>query len=107
MVELNFDRQRPDHLLDLGRVRELAEWVAIDGQIRLGAGVTYTRVIDELGGQLPGLLDHREQPDVVASENHAPMVSTWWAPSVSAQPVPGSPSETASITRQNVGRPNA
>ena len=42
-----------------------------------------------------------------ASENHAPMVSTWWAPSVSAQPVPGSPAEMASITRQNVGRPNA
>ncbi len=42
-----------------------------------------------------------------ASENHAPIVSTWWAPSVSAQPVPGSPAEMASITRQNVGRPNA
>ena len=55
MVELNFDRHRPDHLLDLGRVRELAEWAATDGQIRLGAGVTYTRVIGELGGQLPGL----------------------------------------------------
>jgi CO/xanthine dehydrogenase FAD-binding subunit len=55
MVELNFDRHRPDHLLDLGRVRELAEWAPADGQIRLGAGVTYTRVIEELGGQLPGL----------------------------------------------------
>ena len=55
MVELNFDRHRPDHLLDLGRVRELAEWGTVNGQIRLGAGVTYTRVIDELGGRLPGL----------------------------------------------------
>ena len=55
MVELNFDRHRPDHLLDLGRVRELAEWAPASGQIRLGAGVTYTRVIGELGGQLPGL----------------------------------------------------
>jgi len=55
MVELNFDRRRPDHLLDLGRVRELAEWAPADGQIRLGAGVTFTRVIDELGRQLPGL----------------------------------------------------
>jgi CO/xanthine dehydrogenase FAD-binding subunit len=55
MVELNFDRHRPDHLLDLGRVRDLAEWAPADGQIRLGAGVTYTRVIDELGGRLPGL----------------------------------------------------
>ena len=55
MVELNFDRHRPDHLLDLGRVGELAEWAPASGQIRLGAGVTYTRVIGELGGQLPGL----------------------------------------------------
>jgi CO/xanthine dehydrogenase FAD-binding subunit len=55
MVELNFDRHRPDYLLDLGRVRELAEWAPAGGQIQLGAGVTYTRVIDELGGQLPGL----------------------------------------------------
>src|SRR5215471_2760211 len=54
MVELNFDRHRPDHLLDLGRIRELAEWAPADGQIRLGAGVTFTRVIDELGRQLPG-----------------------------------------------------
>ena len=55
MVELNFDRHRPDHLLDLGRVGELAEWGPADGHIRLGAGVTYTRVIDELGDLLPGL----------------------------------------------------
>ena len=55
MVELNFDRHRPDHLLDLGRVSELTEWGPADGHIRLGAGVTYARVIDELGGRLPGL----------------------------------------------------
>jgi len=55
MVELNFDRRRPGHLLDLGRVRDLAEWAPAGGQIRLGAGVTFTRVIDELAGPLPGL----------------------------------------------------
>jgi CO/xanthine dehydrogenase FAD-binding subunit len=55
MVELNFDRHRPDQLLDLGRVGELAEWGTVDGHVRLGAGVTYARVIDELGGRLPGL----------------------------------------------------
>jgi len=55
MVELNFDRRRPAHLLDLGRVAELAHWAADNGHIRLGANVTYTRVIDELGGRLPGL----------------------------------------------------
>ena len=55
MVELNFDRRRPDVLLDLTRVPELGGWEHVDGEIRLGAGVTYTRVIDELGGVLPGL----------------------------------------------------
>jgi CO/xanthine dehydrogenase FAD-binding subunit len=55
MVELNFDRRRPSALLDLSRVRELAEWDADGDRVRLGAAVTYTRVIDELGGRLPGL----------------------------------------------------
>jgi CO/xanthine dehydrogenase FAD-binding subunit len=55
MVDLNFDRRRPGALLDLGRVGELREWGTDDGRIRLGAGVPYARVIDELGVQLPGL----------------------------------------------------
>ena len=55
MVELNFDRHRPGALLDLTRVPELSTWDRVDGEIRLGAGVTYTRVIDELGADLPGL----------------------------------------------------
>jgi CO/xanthine dehydrogenase FAD-binding subunit len=55
MVELNFDRRRPPALLDLTRVADLADWAADDGVLRVGAGVTYRRIIDELGGQLPGL----------------------------------------------------
>jgi CO/xanthine dehydrogenase FAD-binding subunit len=55
MVELNFDRRRPEYLLDLGRVAELARWAPDSGHIRLGANVTYTRVIEELGDRLPGL----------------------------------------------------
>jgi CO/xanthine dehydrogenase FAD-binding subunit len=55
MVDINFDRVRPAALLDLTGVRDLAEWSADDGVIRLGAGVPYTRVINELGGRLPGL----------------------------------------------------
>ncbi|MFP5372275.1 MAG: FAD binding domain-containing protein [Actinomycetes bacterium] len=55
MVDLNFDRRRPPALLDLGRVHELREWSTDDGRIRLGAGVPYSRVIAELGAQLPGL----------------------------------------------------
>jgi CO/xanthine dehydrogenase FAD-binding subunit len=67
MVEINFDKHRPVALLDLNRVDELAQWTpdsggwggesggGRNGHIRLGAAVTYTRVIDELGGRLPGL----------------------------------------------------
>ena len=55
MVELNFDRHRPEYLLDLTRVTDLAQWATDDGHIRLGAGVSYSRIITELGGRLPGL----------------------------------------------------
>jgi len=55
MVELNFDRRRPEAILDLTRVRELAVWDRSDGGVRVGAGVTYTRAIAELAGDLPGL----------------------------------------------------
>ncbi|WP_116102895.1 FAD binding domain-containing protein [Amycolatopsis thermalba] len=55
MVELNFDHRRPDALLDLTRVAELAEWTVEDGVVRLGAGVSYTRLIAELGEKLPAL----------------------------------------------------
>ena len=55
MVDLNFDRRRPEALLDLGRVAELAEWTTEDGRVRIGATVSYTRIIDELGTRLPGL----------------------------------------------------
>ena len=55
MVEINFDAARPPALLDLTRVEELREWTVDAGRVRLGAGVTYARVIDELGSSLPGL----------------------------------------------------
>jgi CO/xanthine dehydrogenase FAD-binding subunit len=55
MVELNFDIRRPAALLDLTRLDELAEWSAANGSVRLGAGVSYARIITELGAELPGL----------------------------------------------------
>ena len=55
MVELNFDRARPEALIDLTRVGELREWEEDEGILRIGAGVSYTRVIAELGERLPGL----------------------------------------------------
>jgi CO/xanthine dehydrogenase FAD-binding subunit len=55
MVEINFDKRRPGALLDLGRVAELREWTTDGELIRLGAGVSYARVITELAGPLPAL----------------------------------------------------
>jgi CO/xanthine dehydrogenase FAD-binding subunit len=55
MVALNFDRARPQAILDLTRVPELRKWEADDGRLRIGAGVTYTRLIEELRERLPGL----------------------------------------------------
>jgi CO/xanthine dehydrogenase FAD-binding subunit len=55
MVELNFDRHRPGALLDLNRVEELTQWGSENGHVWLGSGVTYTRIIAELGDRLPGL----------------------------------------------------
>jgi CO/xanthine dehydrogenase FAD-binding subunit len=55
MVELNFGRRRPAVLLDLTRVSELGRWETDDGGVRIGAGVTYTQAIRELGDRLPGL----------------------------------------------------
>lgn len=55
MVELNFDRIRPLAILDLTRIPELTEHGPEDGYLRVGAGVTYARLIGELSEPLPGL----------------------------------------------------
>jgi CO/xanthine dehydrogenase FAD-binding subunit len=55
MVEINFDRHRPAAFIDLTRIPELLEWGSEDGLLRVGAGVTYTRLMNELGDRLPGL----------------------------------------------------
>jgi len=55
MVDVNFGRARPEAILDLTRVDELADHGRENGMLRVGAGVTYTRAIAELGDALPGL----------------------------------------------------
>jgi CO/xanthine dehydrogenase FAD-binding subunit len=55
MVGLNFGAERPPALLDLTRISELRRWDIVGSQVRLGAGVTYSQVITELGDRLPGL----------------------------------------------------
>ncbi|MFI6907555.1 FAD binding domain-containing protein [Nonomuraea sp. NPDC050394] len=55
MVEINFDVHRPPALLDLNQVGELATWSREGDAYRVGAGLPYVKIIEELGGVLPGL----------------------------------------------------
>jgi CO/xanthine dehydrogenase FAD-binding subunit len=55
MVGLNLDHGRPTALLDLSRVTELHSWERVNGHVNLGAGVSYTRICNELADLLPGL----------------------------------------------------
>jgi CO/xanthine dehydrogenase FAD-binding subunit len=55
MVELNFDRRRPEAILDLGQLSQLGGWSQTDDEIRVGAGVTYLQLQRELGDAIPGL----------------------------------------------------
>jgi CO/xanthine dehydrogenase FAD-binding subunit len=55
MVDLNFDRLRPNALLDLTRIVDLHDWAYEGSTLRVGAGVSYTRVIEELRRLTPGL----------------------------------------------------
>jgi len=45
MVELNFDRARPEALLNLNEVAELRGWSRGNGTLRLGSGLTYTEAM--------------------------------------------------------------
>ncbi|MXW96897.1 MAG: xanthine dehydrogenase family protein subunit M [Acidimicrobiaceae bacterium] len=57
MVDVNFGRARPGALLDLTAVAGIDSWELMDGgrTVRIGAGVCFARVIDELAGQCPAL----------------------------------------------------
>jgi CO/xanthine dehydrogenase FAD-binding subunit len=58
MVELNFDRVRPEAMLDLGEIAELGGWSRDDGHLRLGAGLTYAEIErGELAAELPALAE--------------------------------------------------
>jgi len=58
MVALNFDRLRPTALLNLNEVAELRGYTRDNGQLRLGAGLTYAEAMEhELAELLPALAE--------------------------------------------------
>jgi len=58
MVDLNFDRRRPEAMLNLNEVSELRGWSRDNGSLRLGAGLTFTEIEQsELASFLPALAE--------------------------------------------------
>lgn len=58
MVALNFDRERPEAILNLNEVGELRGWSREDGALRLGAGLTYAELEHgPLRDELPALAE--------------------------------------------------
>jgi len=58
MVDLNFDRRRPDVLLNLNEVAELRGWSRENGTLRLGSGLTYSEAMAApLAEALPALAE--------------------------------------------------
>jgi CO/xanthine dehydrogenase FAD-binding subunit len=58
MVALNFDRARPETVLNLNEVAELRGWSRDGVELRLGAGLTYTEAMQgELATALPALAE--------------------------------------------------
>jgi CO/xanthine dehydrogenase FAD-binding subunit len=57
MVALNFDRERPETLLNLNEVGELRGSGRENGTLRLGAGLTYTEAMQTLADDLPALAE--------------------------------------------------
>jgi CO/xanthine dehydrogenase FAD-binding subunit len=58
MVSLNFDRVRPDVLLNLNEVAELRGSSRENGTVRLGAGLTYTEAMSgAVADELPALAE--------------------------------------------------
>jgi CO/xanthine dehydrogenase FAD-binding subunit len=53
MVDLNFGRLRPPAMMEISRLRELAEFRRENGSIFLGAGVTYMTIERELAELVP------------------------------------------------------
>jgi CO/xanthine dehydrogenase FAD-binding subunit len=58
MVDLNFGRSRPNTIIDLERLEALRGWAEADGDVMLGAGVTFSELLDPpLADRLPGLAE--------------------------------------------------
>ena len=66
MVELNFDRVRPEAMLNLNEVAALRGWSRDNGLLRFGAGLTYAEAMaHRIAGQAFAALSGPERSDLV------------------------------------------
>ena len=56
MVGVNFGRERPEHVVSIRGLPELAV-VAVGDRVRLGGGVDYTRLLEALGTHTPAMVE--------------------------------------------------
>src|SRR6266699_1489177 len=89
IVEINFDRQRPPAILDLTRIAELEEWGTDGPLLRVGAAVTYTRIIDELSDRLPGLAMASRTVGSPQIRNLVTGGGSLWSPAPAGDALPG------------------
>jgi len=55
MVAVNEGRSRPEHVIDLRRVSDLQQYEVGDETVRIGAGVSFSRIERQVAGVLPAL----------------------------------------------------
>ena len=55
MVGINFGRERPEHVVSIRGLEELRQ-ITVDGRVRCGGGVTYTRLLEALGERSPAMV---------------------------------------------------
>ncbi|MEU3270535.1 FAD binding domain-containing protein [Saccharomonospora sp. NPDC006951] len=71
MVGVNFGRTDPLVMLDLTGIGELAQWRSSGEDIHIGAGLTYSRIVAELGDALPALASASRTVGSVQIRNRA------------------------------------
>ena len=54
MVPINFGRLRPEGIIDVSRVKELLDHSLESGMLRIGAGVSFSRIQSQLSNVVPG-----------------------------------------------------
>ncbi len=104
MVELNFDRRRPEVVLNLAEVEELRGWSRENGSVRLGAGLTYSEAMAEpLRSLLPALAEASRTVGSPQIRNRGTLGGNLGTASPAGDPLPPLLVEDAEVELASVG----